>query len=68
MYRMVGLKIHVLRKRVGGGGGDEGVQFVGRRRRREQHCASMMECSWAVMKVDSAGWGGAALGDARRHL
>lgn len=57
-YLIVGLRIHKLRK------GDicefcglwnESFQFIGRKTSREQHCASINDCSWAVTIDDSDG-------------
>lgn len=68
-YRIVGLRIHMLRKGSGEGVGpcDEGFQFKGTSTSREQHCASMIACSCAVIRDDSDGWYG-ILDDWSRHL
>ena len=40
----------MLRKCDPGEVWDEGFQFIGRKTSREQHCASMIDCSCAVIK------------------
>lgn len=35
--------------------GPGGAQSSGTTSRRDEHCASMMECSWAVMTADTEG-------------
>lgn len=57
-YLIVGLRIHKVRKEdvcEFCGLWNEGFQFIGRKTSREQHCASMIDCSWAVTIDDSDG-------------